>query len=183
MPRKLTASFYMSLDGIVDAPQEWHFPHVDDEMMADAAGSLGESDTILLGRKTYEEWAAFWPGQGDGNPMAEYFNGTPKVVASTTLDRLDWQNSTLISSDVATTVYKLKGQPGKNISVTGSGTLVRSLLRAQLVDELRLMVHPIVVGHGKRLFDSGDERSLFELAESKVYSTGVLSLTYTPAPA
>ena len=181
MPRKLTASFYMSLDGIVSAPQEWHFPYVSDEMMADAAASLGESDTILLGRATYLEWAGFWPDQPDENPMAEYFNSTPKLVASTTLDSLNWQNSTLISEDVAATVLEAKRGIGKNISVTGSGTLVRSLLAAGLVDELRLMIHPIVVGHGKRLFENGDGSTELELTAWKTYPTGVLNLTYAPA--
>jgi len=179
--RKLTASFYMSLDGVVDAPQEWHFPMVDDEMMSDTTASLEESDTILLGRATYQEWAAFWPGQSAGNPMAGYFNSTQKLVVSTTLASADWENSTLIASDVPERIESAKRQQGKNISVTGSGTLVRSLLADGLVDELRLMIHPIVVGRGKRLFRDGDDSSLLELVDSKTYPSGVLNLTYVPS--
>lgn len=179
--RKLTASFYISLDGVVDAPQEWHFPMVDDAMMSDVAGALEESDTILLGRATYQEWANFWPHQPASNPMAEYFNSTPKLVVSTTLASAGWENSTLISTDVAAQVAAAKRQAGNNISITGSGTLVRSLLGHGLVDELRLMLHPIVVGRGKRLFRDGDDRSSLDLVDSKAYPSGVLNLTYQPA--
>ena len=114
--------------------------------------------------------------------MAGYFNSTPKLVVSTTLASADWENSTLISNDVAAHGRDAaKRRSGKNISVTGSGTLVRSLLGHGLVDELRLMIHPIVVGRGKRLFRDGDDRSLLELVDSKTYPSGVLNLTYVPS--
>ncbi len=179
--RKLTASFYISLDGVVDAPHEWHFPMVDDAMMSDVAAALEESDTILLGRATYQEWADFWPHQPASNPMAGYFNSTPKLVVSTTLASADWENTTLISNDVAAQVDAAKRRSGMNISVTGSGTLVRSLLGHGLVDELRLMIHPVVVGRGKRLFREGDDRSFLELVDSKAYPSGVLNVTYVPS--
>ena len=176
--RKLTSSFFMSLDGVVDAPQDWHFPYMDDEMAIAVGAGLADSDTMLLGRSTYEEWAGFWPNQPDGNPMATYFNTTPKLVVSTTLDSLDWQNSTLIDGDVEVAVSEAKEQPGMDIAISGSGTLVRSLLLADLVDELRLMIHPIVVGRGKRLFEDGEHSRGLELVQSETYASGVLNLTY-----
>ena len=178
--RKIVASLFISLDGVVDSPQDWHFPYMNEQVM----GAIGEgmnADTIVLGRRTYEEWAGFWPQQpGDGG-MADYINGTPKLVASTTLDRLEWENANLIDGDVVAALTELKRQDGGEISITGSGTLVRSLLEAGLIDELRLLVHPIVVGRGKHLFEGGTEPTGLELSESEPFDTGVLNLTYRPA--
>ncbi|HMJ02018.1 MAG TPA: dihydrofolate reductase family protein [Conexibacter sp.] len=179
--RKVTASFFMSLDGVVDAPHEWHFPYMDQEAQADSQAGVAGVDTILLGRVTYEEWAGFWPAQGSSNPMAEFFNTTPKLVASTTRDSLEWPGSTLIAGDVPAAVEDVKQQPGEEIAIYGSGALVRSLLRADLIDELRLMIHPIVVGRGKHLFEDGGEPKGLELVDSKIYATGLLSMTYRPA--
>ena len=176
--RKLTSSFFMSLDGVVDSPHHWHFPYMDDEMALAVGKGIADADTMLLGRATYEEWAGYWPNQPAEAPMAEYFNTTPKLVVSSTLDSLEWQNSTLIAGDVEAAVRDAKQQPGKNISITGSGTLVRSLLLANLIDELRLMIHPIVVGRGKRLFEDGEHSRGLELVDSETYPSGVLNLTY-----
>jgi dihydrofolate reductase len=112
--------------------------------------------------------------------MAAAINGMPKFVASTTLDEVTWQNSTLLGADVAGEVEKLKRQPGQDLSVTGSATLVRSLLRDGVLDELRLMIHPVVVGNGRRLFEDGENQSPLELVESETFNTGVLSLAYRP---
>ena len=177
--RKLIASFFMSLDGVVEAPQDWHFPYMDDQMMRTVSQSMSAADTILLGRATFEEWAAYWPNAD--SPMADYMNGTPKFVASSSLDSVGWENSTLIKGDVARAVTELKQGAGKDISVTGSGTLVRSLLGAHLVDELRLMIHPVVVGRGKHLFEGGAEQREFELVSTETFETGVLNLTYALA--
>jgi dihydrofolate reductase len=136
---------------------------------------------MLLGRVTYQEFAGFWPQQGSEVELADFMNETPKLVVSTTLDNLDWQNSTLIKGDVAAELTKRKQEPGKDISVVGSPTLIRSLLRDGLLDELRLLLHPIVVGRGKRLFEDGGEQTPLKLADSKAFSTGVLFLTYEPA--
>jgi dihydrofolate reductase len=174
--RKLIASFFMSLDGVVEAPQEWHFPYMDERMMGTVGESMTAADAILLGRATFEEWAAYWPNEQGA--MADYMNGTPKFVASNSLDSVGWENSTLIRGDVAETVAELKQGAGKDISVTGSGTLVRSLLGANLVDELRLMIHPIVVGRGKHLFEDGEEPRELELVSTERFETGVLNLTY-----
>ncbi len=180
--RKLVSSFFISLDGVVEAPQNWHFPYFDDEMGAVIGQAIAASDTFLLGRRTYEEWAAFWPHQDAGDPgMAQAINNTPKYVVSNTLDEVDWTNSHLVKGDLATEVNKLKQQPGKDIAVNGSATLVRSLLAAGVVDELQLMLHPVVVGAGARLFDGIEDTHGLELAHSKAFKTGVVHLTYRPA--
>ena len=177
--RKIVAGLFISLDGVVEAPDTWHFPYFNDEMGEAVGAQMAQSDTMLLGRVTYDEFAAYWPDSTDD--FAEFMNGTPKIVVSTTLDEATWQNSTLINKDVATELTRLKQQPGKNISITGSPTLVRTLLRDGVLDELRLLVHPIVVGAGKRLFEDGTGTIPLELVESKTFSTGVLALTYRRA--
>ena len=181
--RKIVAGLFISLDGVVEAPETWHFPYFNDEMGEAVGSQMAAADTMLLGRHTYEEFAAYWPTQGDDVEFANVMNGTPKLVASTTLETVDWQNSTLLGKDVANELRRIKQEPGKDISITGSPTLVRSLLREGLIDELRLLVHPIVVGSGKRLFVDQEERVPLELVDSKTFSTGVLYLTYVPADA
>src|ERR671910_1824974 len=180
--RKIVAGLFVSLDGVYEAPHEWHFPYFNDEMGEAVQSQIDATDTMLLGRVTYEEFASYWPHQNnDEVELADHMNNTPKVVVSETLDSLDWQNSTLIKGNVVEELTRLKQQPGKNIGVTGSGTLVASLLRAGLLDELRLLVHPIVVGKGKRLFATEEEARGLRLADAQTFSTGVLYLTYTPA--
>ncbi len=180
--RKIKSHFFISLDGVVESPDKWHFPYFNDEM-GDAVGSqMASADAMLLGRVTYQEFAGYWPHQTSDVPIADYMNTTPKLVVSTTLDTVEWQNSTLITGDVAGELRRLKQQPGKDISITGSATLVRSMLRDGVLDELRLLVHPIVVGSGKRLFDDGGDRDrvALKLVESRTFTTGVLYLTYAP---
>jgi dihydrofolate reductase len=177
--RKVVAWEFVSLDGVVESPEKWHFPYFNDQMGDAIGAAMAASDAMLMGRVLYEEWAAFWPKQDpDENPVAARMNGVRKYVVSTTLE---WQNSTLIGDNFAEEISRLKEQPGKDISISGSPTLVRSLLEEDLLDELRLMVHPIVVGSGKRLFeDRGDQKAL-QLVDSKTFSTGVVYLTYQPA--
>jgi dihydrofolate reductase len=183
--RKVVASEILALDGVVESPQEWHFPYFNDEMAEAIGAAMAASDAMLLGRVTYEEFAAFWPSQQpseEDQEATDYMNNTPKFVVSKTLEEpLEWNNSTLIKGDVAEEISKLKQLPGKDISITGSGALVRSLLEDDLLDELRLMLHPIVVGSGKRLFEDWSDQKSLELADSKTFSTGVLYLTYQPA--
>ena len=182
--RKLVSSFFVSLDGVVEAPDKWHFPFFNDEMGAAVGEAIGASDSLLLGRRGYEEWAAFWPNQDPAaDPFVSFMNDTPKYVASTTLTEVDWQNSTLLEGDLTKSVTALKEQPGKNIGMSGSATLVRSLLERGLVDELRLLVHPLVVGRGAKLFPDDSPPVSLELAESRTFSTGVLDLTYRPVVA
>lgn len=179
--RKIVAGEFLSLDGVMEAPNEWHFPYFNDEMGEAVGSQMAESDTMLLGRRTYEGFAAAWPNMPSDEPGADYMNNTPKLVVSTTLTTVEWQNSTLLSGNLVEEITKLKQQPGKNIGVSGSATLVRWLLRENLLDELRLLVHPIVVGRGKRLFEGMDDRLPLKLLDSKTFSTGVLFLTYGPA--
>ena len=181
--RKIVAGLFMSLDGVIEAPEQWHFPYFNDEMGEAVGSQMAAADTMLLGRHTYEEFAGYWADKGSDVDFADVMNNTPKLVASTTLKAVDWQNSTLIRGDVTDELRRIKQEPGKHISITGSATLVRSLLREGLIDELRLLVHPIVVGSGKRLFESQDERIPLKLVDSKTFSTGVLYLTYARADA
>jgi dihydrofolate reductase len=179
--RKVVAGLLLSLDGVMESPDKWHFPYFNDEMGADIEAQMAASDAMLLGRVTYQEFASFWPGAPADDPFTAQMNDTPKYVVSTTLDTVEWKNSTLIKGNIAEAITNLKQQPGKNINITGSATLVRSLLRDNLLDELRLMVHPIVVGSGKRLFEEMGEQVALTLVDSKTFSTGVLSLIYEPA--
>jgi dihydrofolate reductase len=167
----------------MEKPEEWSFFYSNDEMEEANAAGMASSDAMLLGRVTYEEFAAFWPYQDrTEQPYTDYLNDTPKYVVSRTLDEpLEWQNSTLIKGNVAEEVPRLKEQPGKDIGIVGSGALVRSLLAEDLLDELRLMVHPIVLGRGKRPFEEGGDQKALELVDSKTFTTGVLYLTYQPA--
>jgi dihydrofolate reductase len=182
--RKLSSSFFISLDGVVEAPDKWHFPYFNEEMGASVGEAIGATDSLLLGRRNYEEWAAFWPNQDPASdPFVSLMNDMPKYVASTTLATVEWQNSTLLEGDLAGAVNELKAKPGKNIGMSGSATLVRSLLEQGLLDELRLLVHPLVVGEGAKLFPDGSPPVSLELADSKTFSTGVLDLTYVPAAA
>jgi dihydrofolate reductase len=178
MSRKLIATYFVSLDGVVEAPQDWHFPYFSEEMGAAIGAAMQTSDAMLCGRITYEEWAAFWP-EAD-NDMAEHMNATPKYVASTTLEEVGWSNAHLLDGDIPTAVAELKQQPGKDIVMSGSATLARSLLREGLVDELHLMLHPVVVGKGARLFPNGDSHAL-ALAASSTFATGVVHAIYQPA--
>jgi dihydrofolate reductase len=176
--RKIAASLFISLDGVVEAPETWHFPYFNDEMGQIVGAQMAQRDTMLLGRRTYQEFAGYWPDQtGD---IADEMNGTPKLVASTTLDTVEWANSSLIKGDVAEELAAIKQGPGKDISIVGSPTLVRSLLSSGVLDELNLLVHPIVVGRGKRLFVDGTDSIRLRLAGSTTLGTGVLSLSYTP---
>jgi len=177
--RKIVAGLFVSLDGVVEAPERWHFPYFNGEMAEIIGSQMTSADTMLLGRRTYEEFAAYWADKGSDVEFADQINGTPKLVASTTLTSVDWQHSTLIKGDLGEELRRLKGQPGKDISITGSATLVRSVLALGLLDELRLLVHPIVVGSGKRLFETG-ERVPLKLTDSRTLATGVVYLTYAP---
>jgi dihydrofolate reductase len=177
--RKIVAGLFMSLDGVVESPEKWQSPYFNNEMGQALGSAMAAADTLLLGRRTYEEFAAFWPT--DDGPFAEVMNATPKLVVSTTLETLAWQNSTLIRGNLAQELTRQKEQPGKNIIVNGSATLVRSLLRNGLLDELGLLVHPVVVGTGKRLFEDWSDQLTLKLVDANTFSTGVLSLTYKPA--
>jgi dihydrofolate reductase len=179
--RKVVAVEFVSVDGVMESPEEWASSYSNDEMEQANAAGMAASDAMLLGRVTYEALAAFWSNQPGGEPMVDYINSVRKYVVSGTLEKVEWQNSTLIEGDVAEEIGKLKQQSGKDIAILGSGALVRSLLHDDLLDELRLIVHPIILGSGKRLFEDGGDQKALKLVDSKTFSTGVLYLTYRPA--
>ena len=179
--RKVVAVELVSLDGVMEAPEEWAFSYSNEEMEAANAKGMAASDAMLLGRITYEGLAAFWPHQPGGMPMVDYINSVRKLVVSKTLEEAGWNNSTLIGENALEYIAELKRQPGKDITIIGSAALVRSLLEAGLLDELRLMVHPLVLGGGKRLFEDGEEQETLELVSSEAFGTGVVSLAYRPS--
>jgi dihydrofolate reductase len=173
---KIVAGLHISLDGVIESPEKWSFDYYCDEVGQSIKARRDAAETLLLGRTMYQEFAAFWPGQS--GEVADFMNNTPKLVASTTLTSVDWSGATLIDGDVVAALTALKQQPGRNITITGSATLIRSLLRAGLLDELHLMVCPIVLGAGKRLFDETTGRVPMKLAQSETFPTGVVHLAY-----
>jgi dihydrofolate reductase len=177
--RKVVSGLFISLDGVTESPDKWQFDNFDQEMMNGMSAMMAQTDTILLGRVTYQEWANYWPTSED-EPFASFINQTPKYVVSTTLSKVEWQNSTLLKGNLAEEITRLKQQSGKALSVTGSPTLVQSLLQNDLLDELTLMLHPVIVGQGKRLFKEGSHLKRLKLVSSETSSTGVMILTYQP---
>ncbi|EQA35786.1 riboflavin biosynthesis protein RibD C-terminal domain protein [Leptospira inadai serovar Lyme str. 10] len=185
--RRIIVSEFLTLDGVMEDPGGaekskyggWSHRFFNEEFGNYKFDELFSCDALLLGRLTYQGFAAAWPSMTDERGFSERMNGIPKFVVSTTLTNADWNNSTLIKENVVASVRKLKEQPGKDILVTGSGVLARTLLQNDLIDELRLMIHPILVGGGRKLFDEAPRRAL-ELVESRKLETGVGILTYRP---
>jgi dihydrofolate reductase len=179
--RNLTAWLYITLDGVVEAPEKWVMP--DEGMFEEQTAGYADSDALLLGRRTYEVFAAAWPQRGSDVPNADWMNNTQKYVASTTLESPEWQNTTVLGGDAREAVARLKEEDGGTITLNGSATLLRSLLDAELVDELRLLLHPLALGSGDRLFDSVGDRISLRLAACHPYDNGVALLSYKPARA
>ena len=144
------------------------------------AGFDGENRELVLGRKTYEIFEAYWPYQGEDNPIAKTFNAAKKHVASRTLKSLEWNNSTLLGTNIVSAITKLKSQTGLDLQIIGSGDLIQTLQGASLIDEYNVWIHPIVLGKGKRLFENGAKPASLKLAKSKVSKAGVLLNTYVP---
>jgi dihydrofolate reductase len=192
---KVVVSTFLSLDGVMQAPGSseedrssgfehggWQMPYFDDVMGQAVGQGFATTDGFLLGRKTYEIFAGYWPNQPDDDPTAAAMNGMQKYVASRTLQEpLQWSNSTLLKGDVVEEIAKLKQQGGNELQVIGSGEFAQTLIDSDLVDEYRLMVHPIVLGTGKRLFRDGTKKTPLRLVDSTTSTTGVLILTYQPA--
>jgi dihydrofolate reductase len=177
--RKVKLAMYVSLDGVVENPA-WTGPSWDDELSKLQAEYLFASDALLLGRVTYEGFAAAWPTMEGTGEFGEKMNTLPKFVASRTLSNGEW-NATIIKGDLATEVAMLKEQPGRDLLIYGSGDLVDELTRHGLIDEYRLMIHPVVVGSGKRLFDGLTTTTELRLVDTATTGTGVVVLTYTTA--
>jgi dihydrofolate reductase len=184
--RKVIAGLFISLDGVVEAPDEWHFPYFNDEMGAAVDATLGSVDTVLFGRKTYDSFAGAWPereaaGEEDAG-MAKALGDARKIVVSNQQLEFTWRNSEQLEGDLVEAVAALKSEPGdSNIGMSGSVSVVRQLLAAGLLDELHLLVHPIAVRKGMRLFDEGESPIPLTLINSETFKTGVLNLVYAPA--
>lgn len=180
---RIVVSEFLSLDGVMATPQNWHFPFISPDMMAAVAAHIHESEALLLGRTTYEEFAAAWPLQRNNeHGIADKLNAMPKYVVSSTLKAVSWNNSSLIQGDVTQQVRALKQQLSGIISVQGSAMLVQTLESAGLIDEYRLMVHPMLVGQGKRLFAERVQPTRWNLSEHVAFEAGVVLLTYLTAP-
>ncbi len=183
--KKIIANLFISLDGVVEEPGDWHFPYFNDEMGAAVDAALGATDTLLLGRKTYDDHAGAWPEReaegGEDAEFAKVLGDARKIVVSRRPLELTWRNSEQLQGDLIEGVTALKNEPGDNIALSGSVSVVRQLLAAGLLDELHLLVHPIAVRKGMRLFDEGETAIPLRLISSEAFKTGVLNLVYGPA--
>ncbi|MEV0588071.1 dihydrofolate reductase family protein [Nonomuraea sp. NPDC050310] len=177
---KIISNFFIALDGVVESPDQWHFPYWNDEMGAAVQAGMADSAGMLMGRVLYEEWAAYWPTAEADAEIAAIMNDSRKWVVSSTLDKAEWANTTLLRGDVAAEIRRLKAEVEGNIQMSGSATTVRWLLANGLLDQLNLLVHPIAVGHGRRLFEDSGTQPL-KLVKSETFETGVLNLSYVPA--
>ena len=191
---KLTIQTFLTLDGVLQAPGGpdedtdsgfehggWSFTYGDEDFGASVVEWMSRGDAVLLGRKTYEIFASYWPLQTDpGNPVAGQLNSLPKYVASTTLTSVDWNNSTLLGSDVVSEVAKLKERPGRELQVHGSGQLAQTLIDADLVDEYLLYYHPVHLGTGKKLFRDGAPARSLKLLDTRTTGAGVIISRYAP---
>jgi dihydrofolate reductase len=192
--RRLIASAFASLDGIVQAPggpEEdpsggfafggWMFSYADESMDLSAAGFDGKDRELVLGRRTYQIFEAYWPYQPDDHPIAKTLNAAKKHVASRTLTMLHWNNSTLLHGDVVSAIVALKTEPGPDLQLIGSGNLIQTLQAAALIDEYNVWTFPVVLGRGKRLFGEAARPSALRLVRSQVSTTGVVMSTYVPS--
>jgi len=184
--RKLIASTFVSLDGVMQAPggpEEdptenfpfggWTFPYWDETIDISGSGFDGKDRELVLGRKTYEIFEAYWPDQPADNPVAKLLNADRKHVASRTLTNLQWNNSTLLRGDVASAVAALKSEPGLDLQIIGSGNLIQTLQAAALIDQYHVWTFPVVLGRGKRLFEAGAKAGALRLVASQTAKTGV----------
>ena len=192
--RRVVVNMSLTLDGVMQAPGRadedtrggfehggWALPYFDPVMADVSAEGIAQQPALLFGRRTYEDFFTVWPNRTD-NPFTDVLNNAQKYVASTTLEEpLPWANSTLVKGDAAEAVAALKDQPGKDFVVLGSGVLVQSLMRRNLVDEYVLSIHPLVLGSGHRLFRDGSPYAALRLVDTKTTSTGVVIATYQPA--
>lgn len=184
--RKIVATEYLTLDGIFEDPGGaektkyggWSFDFWNKEAAKFKSDELYASDALLLGRVTYQGFAKAWPSIKDDYGFADKMNSIPKYVVSTTLKNAHWDNSTIISKNIAKTLLKLKNQPGKDILVAGSSILVQNLIKHNLIDEIRLMIHPVILGNGKHFFKDDSHKTILKLVDTKAFKTGIVVLTY-----
>lgn len=194
---KIVVFNHMSLDGVIQAPGRpdedvrggfehggWSLPYADAVLGSYVAEGMASSGALLFGRRTYEDFHSVWPKRAEPNPFTKVLDATQKYVASRTLKNpLPWVNSTLLAGDAKDTVARLRREPGKNVVVLGSADLVQTLERESLIDEYQLMIHPLILGKGKRLFSDSGRHALLELVDTKPTTTGVIIATYRPRKA
>ncbi|MFA6042266.1 MAG: dihydrofolate reductase family protein [Patescibacteria group bacterium] len=193
--RKIVTTTFITLDGVMQAPGGpdedkasgfafggWQAPFVDGELMKTMGEWLGQPFELLLGRKTYDIFAAYWPSNTSVPVVAEPFNATRKYVVSHNPDfKPTWNNSVVVSGDVAAEIAKLKAMEGKDLWVHGSGSLIQTLLKHQLIDRMHLWIHPLTIGSGKKLFEQGTQPATWKLVEAKIGTSGIILATYEPA--
>ena len=186
--RKIIISEFITLDGVIEAPggekghphTGWSIEFLSEEYLKYKLDEVFEVGALLLGRNTYEVFAKAWPGRSDEMGFADRMNTLPKYVVSKTLEKAEWNNSAIIKNNVINEILKLKQQHGGDILVAGSGTLAHTLIKHDLVDEIRLMIHPVSIGGGLRLFPDGGEKKEFKLKETRTFKTGTVVLVYEP---
>lgn len=176
--RKIIVTTFISLDGVIENPQ-WTFKYWNDEIASFKGEETSAEEPLLLGRVTYEGFAAAWPQRSGADSGADYFNGTRKYVVSTTLEKAEWNNSVIISDNIVDEIKKLKLEDGPDIVVHGSANLLQTLIKHDLVDRYRLLVYPVVLGEGERFFHDGTTTTL-DLVETRTFSGGVVALIYEP---
>ncbi len=180
---RIVSNFFIALDGVVESPDQWHFSYFDDEMGRIVGEGAQTVDCFLLGRKGYDEWADYWPEHQDDGEFGTFLNNVPKyVLTHRPIEGELWNNTTVIGDDAVAQVQKLKDETERDICMSGSATTVRWLIANGLLDQLTLLVHPIAVGKGQRLFEEGQTVPL-KLESSEALPSGVLHLRYSPAPA
>lgn len=178
--RKLIATEYVTLDGVMEAPNKWSFPFWGEEAAKFKYDELFAADALLLGRTTYEGFATAWPTMEGTGDFGERMNSIEKFVVSTTLKKAEWENTSIISGNLAREITKLKAEPGKDILLSGSADLFNSLMQDDLIDEYRIMLHPVIAGQGKLLFDAKNKMKSLELVKIDHFITGIIVLHYLP---
>jgi dihydrofolate reductase len=178
---RLVATEYLSLDGVFEEPGHWSGPFFNDEARRFKSDELQASDALLLGRKTYEGFAAAWPTMKGTGEFGEKMNTMTKYVVSSTLKSADWPGSKVVKGNLAEEIRRLKREPGHDLLLSGSAQLFNALMKENLIDLYRFMVHPVVLGKGKRLFAESNDRRVLDLAETKRFSSGIVIMEYKPA--
>jgi dihydrofolate reductase len=178
---RLVATEYLSLDGVFEEPGRWSGPFFNDEAGQFKWKELQASDALLLGRKTYQGFAAAWPTMPGTGEFGEKMNSMPKYVVSSTLDKFEWAGSKLIIGNLIEEIRKLKQEPGQDLLLSGSAQLFNALAQENLIDLYRFMLHPIILGKGKRLFADGVDRRVLALSETMAFKGGIVILEYVPA--
>jgi dihydrofolate reductase len=178
---RLVATEYISIDGVFEEPGHWSGPWFGEDAGKFKWEELQNADAQLLGRVTYEGFAKAWPTMKDTGEFGERMNGMPKYLVSSTIEKGDWNNTTVLTGNLADEVAKLKGEPGNDLLIAGSGQLVRALTEDGPIDEYRFMLHPVILGRGKRLFPEGTAKFGLKHVDTRPLSTGIVVLTYHPA--